>query len=92
MPTIEQARTWYPTSDPVHGFDHVLRVYYMAERLALAEDADLEIVWRRRASCMTPMAAPPGGDAAAGTITRPPPNLPPRCCRPRDGRPNASPP
>jgi uncharacterized protein len=44
MPSIEQARTWYPSDDPVHGFDHVLRVYFMAERLARAEGADLEIV------------------------------------------------
>jgi uncharacterized protein len=44
MPTIEQARGWYPQDDPVHGFDHVLRVYFMAERLALVEGADLEIV------------------------------------------------
>ncbi|HLE14702.1 MAG TPA: HD domain-containing protein [Anaerolineales bacterium] len=44
MPTIEQARAWYPDSDPVHGFDHVLRVYRMAERLAWAEGADIEIV------------------------------------------------
>jgi uncharacterized protein len=44
MPTIEQARAWYPDSDPVHGFDHVLRVYQMAERLAVAENADLDIV------------------------------------------------
>jgi uncharacterized protein len=44
MPTLEQARHWYPAEDPVHGFDHVLRVYHMAERLALAEGADLEIV------------------------------------------------
>jgi len=44
MPTIEQARDWYPNDDPVHGFDHVLRVYFMAERLSQAEGADLEIV------------------------------------------------
>jgi uncharacterized protein len=44
MPTIEQARGWYPANDPVHGFDHVLRVYFMAERLAQAEGADVEIV------------------------------------------------
>jgi len=44
MPTLQQARLWYPDDDPVHGFDHVLRVYRMAERLALAEGADLEIV------------------------------------------------
>jgi uncharacterized protein len=28
----------------VHGFDHVLRVYHLAERLAQSEGADLEIV------------------------------------------------
>jgi uncharacterized protein len=44
MPTIEQAKNWYPANDAVHGFDHVLRVLAMAERLAFAEGADLEIV------------------------------------------------
>ena len=44
MPTIEQARQWYPENDPVHGFDHVLRVTHMAERLARAEGADEEVV------------------------------------------------
>lgn len=44
MPTIEQARGWYTGDDPVHDFSHVLRVYHMAERLAQAEGADLEIV------------------------------------------------
>lgn len=44
MPTLEQARTWYQHADPVHDFDHVLRVYRMAERLAQEEGADLEIV------------------------------------------------
>jgi len=44
MPDIEQARAWYKTADAVHDFDHILRVYHMAERLALAEGADLEIV------------------------------------------------
>jgi uncharacterized protein len=44
MPTLEQARAWYSKSDAVHAFDHVERVYHMAERLALAEGADLEIV------------------------------------------------
>lgn len=44
MPTIEQARTWYTQADAVHDFEHVMRVYRTAERLALAEGADLEIV------------------------------------------------
>jgi uncharacterized protein len=44
MPTIDQARAWYQEYDPVHGFDHILRVLSMAERLAKAEGADLEIV------------------------------------------------
>jgi uncharacterized protein len=44
MPTLEQARHWYSADDSVHGFDHVQRVYRMAERLALAEGADLEVV------------------------------------------------
>jgi len=44
MPTIEQAHNWYPDEDGVHGFAHVLRVYHLAERLARAENADLEIV------------------------------------------------
>jgi uncharacterized protein len=44
MLTLEEARKWYPASDPVHGFDHIQRVYHLAERLALAAKADLEIV------------------------------------------------
>jgi uncharacterized protein len=44
MPTIEQAQALYPQNDAVHGFDHVLRVYRLAEKLAGAAGADLEIV------------------------------------------------
>ena len=44
MPTIEQARQWYADSNAVHDFDHVLRVYHMAETLAEKEGADIEIV------------------------------------------------
>ena len=44
MPTLEQARAWYPVNDPVHGFDHILRVVQLAQHLAEIEGADLEIV------------------------------------------------
>ena len=44
MPTLDQARAYYAAADPVHGYDHIVRVYRMAERLAQAEGADLEIV------------------------------------------------
>jgi uncharacterized protein len=44
MPSIDQASLWYSHSDPVHGFDHILRVYNMAERLAWMEGADVEVV------------------------------------------------
>ena len=44
MITIEQARQYYEGADAVHDFDHVLRVLALAERLALEEGADLEIV------------------------------------------------
>jgi uncharacterized protein len=44
MPTVEQARAWYPDYDPVHGFDHILRVLRTAEFLANAEGGDIEIV------------------------------------------------
>ena len=44
MPTIEQARVWYQDADPIHDFDHILRVYRMAERLGQNEGADMEIL------------------------------------------------
>ncbi len=44
MPTLKSVKPYYPSSDHVHGFDHIQRVYVMAERLAAAEGADLEIV------------------------------------------------
>ncbi len=59
MPTIEQARAWYPQDDPTHGFDHVQRVYALAETLAQAEGADLEIV---RAAALLHDAEPPQPD------------------------------
>lgn len=44
MITIEQARALYNGADAAHSFDHILRVLAMAEHLAAAEGADLEIV------------------------------------------------
>jgi uncharacterized protein len=41
---VEEARRCYEGADAVHDFDHVLRVLALAERLARAEGADLEIV------------------------------------------------
>lgn len=41
---VEEARALYERSGGGHGFDHVLRVLGLAERIALAEDADLAVV------------------------------------------------
>lgn len=42
--TVEEARRFYLDNDTAHGFDHVLRVLALAERIGQAEGADLEIV------------------------------------------------
>ena len=60
MPTIEEARAWYTQADPVHDFDHVLRVYAMAEHLAAMEGGDLEII-RAAALLHDAQGAAPGG-------------------------------
>jgi uncharacterized protein len=44
MLNLDQAKNWYKDTDAVHDFSHIERVYRMAERLARAEGADLEIV------------------------------------------------
>lgn len=44
LPTLSEARSWYAQEDPVHGFDHVLRVLHLAERLGRELGADLEIL------------------------------------------------
>ena len=44
MITIDYARALYDDSDPVHDFDHVLRVLALAQRIGRAEGADLLIV------------------------------------------------
>jgi uncharacterized protein len=66
MPDIETARSWYRSADVVHDFDHVLRVYHMAERLARAEGADMEIV-RAAALLHDAEGAAPGPDSARET-------------------------
>ena len=44
MPSLEQARGWYDSADPVHDFDHIQRVYHLALRIGEQEGGDLEIV------------------------------------------------
>ena len=44
MMTIEEARVYYHDAESAHDFDHVLRVLALAEKLARAEGANLEIV------------------------------------------------
>ena len=44
MPTPKQASQWYSLTDPVHGFDHVLRVLGLAEMIGEALGADLAIL------------------------------------------------
>ena len=44
MPTIEQARRWYPDDDHTHGFSHILRVLALAEDIARQEGADWRVV------------------------------------------------
>lgn len=61
MPSIEDARKWYEVDDPVHGYNHILRVYHLAERLAATEGADLEIV--RAAALLHDAEGPGTGDS-----------------------------
>lgn len=42
--TIDEARAYYRGAESAHDFDHVLRVLALAEKLARAEGADVEIV------------------------------------------------
>ncbi len=44
MLTVDEAREFYRGAESGHDFDHVLRVLALAERLARAEGADVEIV------------------------------------------------
>ncbi|HEY43386.1 MAG TPA: HD domain-containing protein [Anaerolineae bacterium] len=65
MPTIAQARAWYEENDPVHGFDHVLRVLRLAEILGRELGADLEIL-RAAALLHDASGAFPGEGGARG--------------------------
>ena len=44
MITVEFARTLYDDSDPVHDFDHVLRVLALARRIGEIEGANMAVV------------------------------------------------
>jgi uncharacterized protein len=63
MPTIEQASEWYTDTDPVHDFGHIQRVYWMAEKIGSAENADMEIV-RAAALLHDAEDSAPGGDGS----------------------------
>jgi uncharacterized protein len=69
MPTIEEARGWYSATDPVHGFDHVLRVYRLAERIGEALGADLEIL-RAAALMHDASGAYPGDESGRASHER----------------------
>lgn len=66
--TLADVRPWYSPEDPVHGLDHVQRVYALAERLAQAENADIEIV---RAAALLHDARPPSLPGEPGAIPSP---------------------
>jgi uncharacterized protein len=63
MLSLDSVRHFYSDADPVHGFDHIKRVYTMAERLAASEGADLEIVRAAALLHDADGAATEGGDA-----------------------------
>jgi uncharacterized protein len=44
MIDVETARSYYTENDSAHGFDHVLRVWRLAERIGREEGADMEIL------------------------------------------------
>ncbi len=62
--TIEEARHWYQHADPVHDFDHVLRVYRVAEHLAEVEGADWAVV-QAAALLHDSRGSAPGKDGSA---------------------------
>jgi uncharacterized protein len=64
VPTIEQARRYYAGADPVHDFNHILRVLRLAERIGAAEGADLEVL--RAAALLHDAAGSAPGETNSG--------------------------
>ncbi|TFH35857.1 MAG: HD domain-containing protein [Anaerolineales bacterium] len=62
---IDEARTWYTADDPVHGFDHVLRVLGMAERIGEQLAADMQVL-QAAALLHDAAGAHPGGASGRG--------------------------
>jgi uncharacterized protein len=67
MPTVDQARQYYLSADPVHDFSHIQRVLALAERVGQAEGADLEIL--RAAVLLHDAAGATPGDEAGARAT-----------------------
>jgi len=65
MPTVEESRQYYANADPVHDFDHILRVLRLAERIGAEEGADMEIL--RAAVLLHDAAGAAGGTAGRAT-------------------------
>jgi uncharacterized protein len=65
MPTLAQARQFYLAADPVHDFDHILRVLALAERIGPAEGADMEVL-RAAVLLHDAAGARPQGEAGGG--------------------------
>jgi uncharacterized protein len=64
MITIDQARVLYEVAgDTTHDFDHVLRVYFLAEHIGQAEGADMIVL--RTATLLHDIARP---DQGAGQV------------------------
>jgi uncharacterized protein len=65
MLSIEQVRALYDgKADSTHNFDHVMRVYRLAERIGLAEGADMTVL--RTAALLHDIARP---DQDAGLVS-----------------------
>ncbi len=64
MPTLDQARQFYLSADPVHDFRHIERVLALAERVGREEGADLEIL-RAATLLHDASGATPGSEAGA---------------------------